>query len=110
MRLRASSLSPEEKTELQQFAEWFLSIGDGTTPNTVPVEQHDTTWVQIPKYILLPAEQRNLTGLISFVYGSTPHMSELPDYLCERAILAPTNELAAAINSQVMSQIATEEI
>jgi len=48
--------------------------------------------------------------LISFVSGSTPHISESPDYLCERAILAPTNELADAINLQIMSQIATEEM
>ena len=110
MRLRSSSLSPDDKIELQQFAEWLLSVGTGNTPNTTPAEQHDTTWIQIPDYLLLPPEQRSLAGLISFVYGSTPHISELPDYLCERAILAPTNELAAAINSQIMSQIATDEM
>jgi hypothetical protein len=110
MRLRSSLLSPDDKIELQQFAEWLLSLGAGNTPNSTPAEQHDTTWVHIPDYILLPPEQRNLTGLISFVYGSTLHIFDLPDYLCERAILAPTNELAAAINSEIMSQIATEEM
>jgi ATP-dependent DNA helicase PIF1 len=107
MRLRSSSLSPDEKLELREFAEWLLS---GTTPNSTPAKEHDTTWVHILDYIVLPPEQRNLIGLISFVYGSTPHISKLPDYLCERAILAPTNELAAAINSQIISQIATEEM
>lgn len=110
MRLRASSLSPQDKIELQHFAEWLLSLGDGTTPNSIPADQEDTTWVQIPDCILLPPEERTLAGLISFVYGSTPHISELPDYLYERAILAPTNELADAINVQIMSQIATEEM
>lgn len=110
MRLQSPSLSPDDKFELQQFADWLLSIGAGNTPNRIPVEQHDTSWVQTRDYLLLQPEQRNLIGLISFVYGSTPHISKLLDYLCERAILAPTNELAAAINSQIMSQIATEEM
>ena len=66
--------------------------------------------MEIPSYLLLPDEERNLTCLISFVYGSRPHISQLPAYLCERAILAPTNEIAAGINAQIISHIATEEM
>uniref|UniRef100_A0A0A8XWQ3 Uncharacterized protein n=1 Tax=Arundo donax TaxID=35708 RepID=A0A0A8XWQ3_ARUDO len=55
-------------------------------------------------------EQRNLTCLINFVYGSWPDIFEAPSYLCERAILAPTNEVATTINAQIIKQKATEEM
>lgn len=99
MRLTCSTLSQDDKMELQQFAEWLLFVGSGRVPGSVPTEQLDTTWVKIPEYLLLPIDERNLEGLISFVYGSTPDVFQLPTYLCERAILAPTNEVAAAINT-----------
>ena len=66
--------------------------------------------MKIPSDLLLSVEERNLAGLISFVYGSIPHVSQLPTYLCERAILAPTDEIAAAINTQIINHIATEEM
>jgi hypothetical protein len=44
------------------------------------------------------------------MYGSPTEDSQLPTYLCERAILAPTNEVAAAINAKMISQIATQEM
>lgn len=111
MRLRCPSLSHNDKIELQQFGTWLLSIGAGKVPDSVPAEQPDTSWVPIPEYLLLPVEERNLSGLISFVYGLTPQTtSELPKYLCERAILVPTNEVAAAINAHIINHIATEEM
>ncbi|TVU44908.1 hypothetical protein EJB05_04371 [Eragrostis curvula] len=109
MRLKSPTLSPSDRIELEQFAQWLLSIGDGTVPGT-PTDKPNTNWVQVPEYLLLPPEQRNLDGLISFVYRSEPHVTDTADYLCERAILAPTNEVAATINEQIIKQIATDEM
>ena len=47
---------------------------------------------------------------VSFVYGTIAHAPELAAYLCERAILAPTNEVATTINREIIDQIATEEM
>ena len=85
-------------------------MGDGVVHDSAPADRPDTTWVKIPSDLLLSVEERNLAGLISFVYGSIPHVSQLPTYLCERAILAPTDEIAAAINTQIINHIATEEM
>lgn len=68
MRLRCPTLSQVDRIELEQFSHWLLSIGDGTLPNSMPTDRPDTTWIQIPEYLLLPAQERNLAGLISFVY------------------------------------------
>lgn len=68
MRLRCPTLSQVDRIELEQFSHWLLSIGDGTLPDSMPTDRPDTTWIQIPEYLLLPAQERNLAGLISFVY------------------------------------------
>ncbi|CAO2191689.1 unnamed protein product [Urochloa humidicola] len=110
MRLQSPALSYYDKIELEQFAQWLLSVGDGIVPGSTPTNNPDISWVQIPDYLMLPVEQRNLAGLISFVYGSMRYTSDVADYLCERAILTPTNEVATTINSQIINQIASEEM
>lgn len=110
MRLQCPTLSDSDKFELQQFGHWLLSVGDGVVPGCTTTDNPDIAWIEIPEYLMLPVEQRNLTGLISFVYGPGPYTCATPNYLCERAILAPTNEVAATINAQIISQIVTEEM
>jgi hypothetical protein len=110
MRLKCPQLSQSERNELDKFAQWLLSIGDGTTPDSMPTDQPDMSWLQISDSLLLPPDQRKLESLISFVYGTPPEPSQLADYLCERAILAPTNEVAAAINAEIIGKITTDEM
>ncbi|XP_066373981.1 uncharacterized protein [Miscanthus floridulus] len=109
MRLRSPSLSEPQRQKLQEFAKWLLQVGEGTVPSSSPIDQTDASWITIPEYLLLPLEFRNLEGLISFVYD-TSDSSEPAAYLCERAILAPTNEIAAEINSHMIAKLTTEEM
>ncbi|CAN6372728.1 unnamed protein product [Urochloa humidicola] len=109
MRLQSPSLSDSQREHLKQFADWLLQVGEGKVPNSSPADQHDASWIDIPQYLLLPPESRNLTGLISFVYDTSTKVDQA-SYLCERAILAPTNEIANTINSQMISQLTTEEM
>lgn len=108
MRLRSPLLSDSQQERLHHFANWLLQIGEGTMLNCSSTDHHDTSWIEVPKYLLLPPESRNIQELISFVYNSSAS-SDPATYLCERAILAPTNEIAATINSQMVSQLKTEE-
>jgi hypothetical protein len=110
MRLRSPNLSEYKRIELDNFARWLLSVGDGTAHGSRPTDLPNTSWVLIPDNLLLPPEQRTLDNLINFVYGSPTEDSQLPTYLREQAILAPTNEVAAAINAKMISQIATQEM
>lgn len=57
----------------------------------------------------MPPESRNLKSLISFVYDGSNNLDPAA-YFCERAILAPTNEIAAGINSQMIANLTTEEM
>lgn len=109
MRLQSPTLSNTHRQRLQEFAEWLLAIGEGAVADSSPTDREDVSWVKIPEYLLLPDDTRNLSGLISFVYDASIN-SHTANYLCERAILAPTNEIAASINSQMIAQLTTEEM
>ncbi|XP_066383634.1 uncharacterized protein [Miscanthus floridulus] len=109
MRLQCPSLSDAQRQNLQQFAEWLLQVGEGTVPDSSPVDQGDASWIKIPEYLLLPPESRTLRSLISFVYDDSDNFDPAA-YHCERAILAPTNEIAAGINSQMIANLTTEEM
>ncbi|XP_015634804.1 uncharacterized protein [Oryza sativa Japonica Group] len=63
----------------------------------------------LPGYLLLPPESRNISSLVSFVYNESS-ISDMVAYFCERAILAPTNDIAAEINSHMISQLPTEQM
>ncbi|XP_062213713.1 uncharacterized protein LOC133914674 [Phragmites australis] len=109
MRLQSPTLSDVEREHLQAFAKWLLSVSDGTVADSSPTDQSDTTWIKIPEYLLLPPESRSLMGLISYVYNALDILDPT-SYFCERAILAPTNEIAASINSQMILHLATVEM
>jgi hypothetical protein len=48
MRLSADGLSPDQKEELRQFAEWILLIGDGQLCDLAVPDDHDAAFIKIP--------------------------------------------------------------
>jgi hypothetical protein len=59
---------------------------------------------------LLEDSCRNIDGLISFVYDLGCVSPNMSSYLCDRAILASTNETVSAINATMTSRLTTDEI
>jgi ATP-dependent DNA helicase PIF1 len=109
MRLQSPLLSDTQRDHLKEFSKWLLHIGEGTLPDNSPTDRHDTCYIKIPGYLLLPPESRNISSLVSFVYNESS-ISDMVAYFCERAILAPTNDIAAEINSHMISQLPTEQM
>jgi hypothetical protein len=99
MRLNSKDLTPSDKEDLRIFAEWLLRVGDGAEP-FIPIENEpENIFIKIPPSLLLPPDRRNLQGLISFVYNSdSQQQNNIASYFCQRAILAPTNEVVSEIN------------
>lgn len=60
--------------------------------------------------MLLSSDCRNLDGLISFVYDLGSEPANISSYLCQRAILAPTNEVVSDINTRMIAQLKTSEM
>jgi ATP-dependent DNA helicase PIF1 len=60
--------------------------------------------------LLLPNQNRDLDGLISFVYCFRCEPENPSSYLFDCTILAPTNEVVAVINKKMIQQLAYGEM
>jgi ATP-dependent DNA helicase PIF1 len=67
MRLNLRGLSDLDREELRVFAEWLLRVGNGTEHSIQIAIEPTNKYIQIPQYLLLPNQNRDLDGLISFV-------------------------------------------
>ncbi|PVH66941.1 hypothetical protein PAHAL_1G389900 [Panicum hallii] len=110
MRLTSTFLTPSDREDLRLFSEWLLRVGNGTEPFIQIQNEPSSTYIQIPQSLLLHPDYRNLDGLISFVYSSGCQPTDIPSYFCDRAILAPTNEVVTEINNKMISQLTTYEM
>lgn len=85
----------------QEFSEVLLQIGDGTMQETCGL-------ISIPP--TLGSVVNSQQDLIDKVFPGVQDLLSNPnDWLCERAILTPTNELAGQINKKVLSLYQAEE-
>ncbi|XP_044361853.1 ATP-dependent DNA helicase PIF1-like [Triticum aestivum] len=110
MRLKSGNLSTLEREELSNFAEWLLRVGNGTEPIVSVPNDSSNSFIKIPESLLLSSDCRNLDGLISFVYDLGSEPANISSYLCQRAILAPTNEVVSDINTRIIAQLKTTEM
>jgi hypothetical protein len=110
MRLKAPSLSESDREELRLFAEWLLRVGNGTEPFIDIPNEPANMFIQIPAPLLLEESCRNLDGLISFVYELGCEAPNITSYLCDRAILASTNDIVSAINTTMIDRLTTAEM
>ncbi|PUZ56488.1 hypothetical protein GQ55_5G311800 [Panicum hallii var. hallii] len=110
MRLTSTFLTPSDREDLRLFSEWLLRVGNGTETFIQIQNEPSSTYIQIPQSLLLHPDYRNLDGLISFVYSSGCQPTDIPSYFCDRAILAPTNEVVTEINNKMISQLTTYEM
>ena len=110
MRLKSGNLSTSDREELSNFAEWLLRVGNGTEPIVSVPNDSSNSFIKIPESLLLSSDCRNLDGLISFVYDLGSEPANISSYLCQRAILAPTNEVVSDINTRMIAQLKTSEM
>jgi ATP-dependent DNA helicase PIF1 len=104
MRLNSTSLSPSDREQLRIFAEWLLRVGSEIEPS-VQINADRGKYIKIPESLLLPQEHRHLDGLVSFVYNHGCEPENPSSYFSNRAILCPTNDVVATINSKMIEQL-----
>ncbi|XP_074299927.1 uncharacterized protein LOC141631108 [Silene latifolia] len=106
MRLRGGD-SCSELAQIKEFSEWILKVGDGEAgdPNDGEVELY------LPNDILIQHTRDLIASIVDAIYPSLENQLSNPEYLQERAILAPTHEIVDLVNDYVLSRIdATEKI
>ena len=103
MRLFRTENQPDV-IEQKEFAEWLLEVGEDRIPTIRGLENNI---IRLPNDIILPSQ--NINDLINFVYSNfTTHFN--PQYLVERAILAPKNVDVNNVNTIIMDQFPGEAV
>ncbi|XP_074297193.1 uncharacterized protein LOC141627891 [Silene latifolia] len=106
MRLQAGS-EDTNVDEIQKFSEWILKIGDGLVgdPNDGDAEVD----IEFPDNLLIQHVTNTIASLVDITYPDLQNRLWDPNYLQERAILAPTHEIVEDVNDYVLSLIHEEE-
>ncbi|KAH9613340.1 hypothetical protein KSS87_013368, partial [Heliosperma pusillum] len=104
MRLQVGS-SNNNDDNIKKFSDWILEIGDGLAggDNTREVE------LQFSLDLLIEDVSDPIASLVHVTYASLHSQLWNPDYLQERAILAPTHEIVDEVNDYVLSLIDKHE-
>jgi ATP-dependent DNA helicase PIF1 len=110
MRLESRGVSDSNREKLHEFVEWLLRVGSGLEPSIQIESNLSLNYIIIPHYLLLPQQQRDLDGLLSFVYNLGGEPENPSSYFSNHAILSPTNDIAAAINMKMIEKITTPEM
>ncbi|KAM0879429.1 hypothetical protein ACQ4PT_034241 [Festuca glaucescens] len=108
-RLAVQTADVVVQAEAAAFAGWVLSIGDGTIPAVARQGESGPTWITIPDEHLVHTEGDKITAIVESVYVDFFTRYSDPNYLKERAILTPTNDIAEDVNKHVLSMVPGEE-
>ncbi|GJT67976.1 DNA helicase PIF1, ATP-dependent [Tanacetum coccineum] len=104
MRL-GKSANYSEKKEIQDFAYWILSIGNGT----IGGKNDGETTIEFPNDILMPDSSDHIGSLIEETYPQLIQNLYNPTFFQEKSILAPTHALVDMINDRMLELIPGDE-
>lgn len=96
MRLLSNELSIEEATNIKEFSELILAVGDGKI-----AEPNDgEALINIPEEFLITVADDPIEAISKEIYGDPTllHTKNDPKFFQERVILAPTNDNVNTIN------------
>ena len=90
---------------MKDFANWILKVGDGklAEPNDGEAK------IEIPHEHLITEFDNPLEAIVKCTYPSLLEKFKDPEYLKERAILAPTLDIVQKLNEYMLSLIPGEE-
>uniref|UniRef100_A0A0A9A2A2 DNA helicase Pif1-like 2B domain-containing protein n=1 Tax=Arundo donax TaxID=35708 RepID=A0A0A9A2A2_ARUDO len=109
MRLQNKCPNTTEYLELESFNNWILNVGDGLVPAKKEQNEEEATWINIPHNLLLFTNGPKIPAIVNTVYPNFEKKYLDPNYLNERAILTPTNEVVDDINTYMLTLIPWEE-
>jgi ATP-dependent DNA helicase PIF1 len=110
MRLDSRDLSAVDKEDLRIFAEWLLRVGNGVESSIGIATNHGKKYIKISESLLRPQQNRNLEGLISFVYSHGCEPEHPSSYFSNCAILCPTNNVVSTIKSKMIAELKSAEM
>ena len=94
--------------EIKLFSDWVLDLGEGKLPVVTRDNEASSTWVDIPEDLLIRTNGSHISAIVAAVYTDFTSNYQDPVYLQQRAILAPTNEIAEEVNIHVLGMVPDE--
>jgi ATP-dependent DNA helicase PIF1 len=88
----------------------MLRVGSGVEPSVQINTDRGKKYIKILEPMLLPQEHRHLDDLVSFVYNHGCELENPSSYFSNRAILCPTNDVVAIINSKIIEQLTSAQM
>ncbi|XP_075665627.1 uncharacterized protein LOC142635332 [Castanea sativa] len=104
MRLNQIFNDWEDSQSIVDFGNWILRIENGEFENV-----DGESWIEIPEDLIIKPT-RDPSDIINVTYLDMHDKMKGSQYLQERAILAPTNEIVNKINDQILSLVDEEEL
>ncbi|XP_028764313.1 uncharacterized protein LOC114722452 [Neltuma alba] len=98
MRLQFAAEAIDQK-KVSEFSRWLLDVGDGT----IGLPHEGTTDIEIPADFLITDSLDPINSIVSSTYLALQQNITHPNYLTERAILAPTTDVVDQINDYMLS-------
>jgi hypothetical protein len=103
MRLSIHGLAAKERTEINEFARWILSIGNGDISDLPFFGELDNYFISIPSDLLLHTSCDPIPAIVSAIYPSISEPQMDPCYFRERVIVTLKNTTVAEINDFVLA-------
>jgi len=110
MRLLNPTLEGKQRDELEQFSNWVLAIGDGTTPAEKRGDEREASWITIPDDLLILTDGDKIAALVHEVYPYLLANYQDPAYLASRAIVCPNNVTVDEINEYIVSLLPGDSV
>ncbi|GKE11628.1 ATP-dependent DNA helicase PIF1-like protein, partial [Tanacetum coccineum] len=97
---------PEDVTEIREFVEWILKLGDGELEE----ENDGEVNIDVPEEILIDEADDAISSIVDFTYPNILDNINDPSYIKEKVVLAPTNEVVDNINEHLLDKFLGEEM
>lgn len=83
-------------------------MGDGTLPAISLNHEDEATWITIPDDLLIPISDKPISAIVASTYPDLSNRIDDIEYLKERCILCPTNDVVDQINSHVLQTMPSD--
>ncbi|KAG2643530.1 hypothetical protein PVAP13_2KG340800, partial [Panicum virgatum] len=81
---------------------------EGLLPTNKGDGDSEPTWIEIPHELLIYTDGPKIPALVNCIYPQFDQYYFNPEYLKERAILAPTNDIVDDINTHILNLVPQE--
>jgi ATP-dependent DNA helicase PIF1 len=87
----------------------MIAIGEGEIDARAKEDEIEPSWIDIPDEFLLKPTGDKIACTVNVVYPDLASRYMDIDYLRERAVLTPTNDISDSINNYVVSLLLDDE-